>query len=92
MLVLPDVFGYSGQLPQILRKAGIRFFTTQKLSWNDTNPFPYNSFTWEGIDGSTVLAHCLPGEDYNCAVAPATKKRWGDVEISEIRGIGLAVS
>lgn len=53
----PDVFGYSAALPQILRQCGVEFFCTTKLSWNDTNYFPYDTFNWEGIDGSTVLAH-----------------------------------
>ncbi len=70
VLVLPDVFGYSAALPQILRKAGIEFFTTQKLTWNDTNRFPYNSFRWEGIDGSEVLAHFLPSESYGGSLLP----------------------
>lgn len=53
----PDVFGYSAALPQILRKSGVEFFCTTKLSWNDTNHFPYDTFHWQGIDGTTVLAH-----------------------------------
>ena len=71
VLVLPDVFGYSAALPQILRKGGIEFFTTQKLSWNDSNPFPYNSFRWEGIDGSEVLSHFLPAGNYGLINSPA---------------------
>ncbi len=53
----PDVFGYSAALPQILRQSGVEFFCTTKLSWNDTNHFPYDTFHWQGIDGTTVLAH-----------------------------------
>lgn len=56
-LWLPDVFGYSAALPQILRKAGIRSFFTAKLAWNDFNRFPHSTFRWRGIDGSEVLAH-----------------------------------
>ncbi|MDI7278285.1 MAG: alpha-mannosidase, partial [Anaerolineae bacterium] len=54
MLWLPDVFGYSGALPQILRGCGIRYFATAKIYWayNGGDPFPYSTFTWEGIDGS----------------------------------------
>lgn len=52
---LPDTFGYCASLPQILRHAGIRFFMTSKLNWNDTNPFPYDLFHWTGIDGTSVL-------------------------------------
>ncbi|MEX2117564.1 MAG: glycoside hydrolase family 38 C-terminal domain-containing protein [Bacteroidota bacterium] len=57
---LPDSFGFSWSLPQILAKSGIRYFFTTKLSWNDTTKFPYNSFHWKGIDGSKVLAHVPP--------------------------------
>ena len=61
----PDVFGYNGQLPQIMRGAGIDRFLTQKLSWNRFNPPPHHTFTWQGIDGSQVLAHFPPADTYN---------------------------
>lgn len=70
-LWLPDVFGYSGQLPQILRKAGVPYFLTQKLSWNKVNTFPHNTFIWRGLDGSEVLAHFPPENDYNARCRPA---------------------
>jgi len=54
---VPDVFGFSGALPQILRGAGVEFFSTHKMSWNDSTQFPYDTFHWTGIDGSSVLAH-----------------------------------
>jgi alpha-mannosidase len=66
----PDVFGYNAQLPQILKKTGHDFFMTQKLSWNLVNKFPHHSFVWEGLDGSTVLAHMLPEETYNGPASP----------------------
>ena len=57
---LPDVFGNSWILPQILKKSGVEFFVSNKMStWNDTNRFPHNNFIWRGIDGSDVLA-CVP--------------------------------
>ncbi|QHW31388.1 alpha-mannosidase [Paenibacillus rhizovicinus] len=62
MLWLPDVFGYSGNLPQIMRKSGIRYFASVKMFQtydNVVDPFPYNTFTWEGIDGSSVPVHLL---------------------------------
>ncbi len=62
---LPDAFGYSGNLPQILRSAGVRYFLTQKLSWNETDRFPHHTFYWQGIDGSEVLAHFPPTDTYN---------------------------
>lgn len=57
---LPDVFGNSWILPQILKKCGVDYFVSNKMStWNDTNRFPHNNFIWKGIDGSSVLA-CVP--------------------------------
>ncbi|ELW70646.1 Alpha-mannosidase 2C1 [Tupaia chinensis] len=61
---LPDTFGYSAQLPQIMRGCGIERFLTQKLSWNLVNSFPHHTFFWEGLDGSRVLAHFPPGDSY----------------------------
>jgi alpha-mannosidase len=61
----PDVFGYNGQLPQIMRLAGITRFLTQKLSWNRFTQPLYHTFDWEGIDGSKVLAHFPPANTYN---------------------------
>ena len=66
----PDVFGYNGQLPQIMRGAGITRFLTQKLSWNQFNKPHAHTFWWEGIDGSRVLTHFPPADTYNgnCSV------------------------
>ncbi|XP_055984737.1 alpha-mannosidase 2C1 isoform X3 [Sorex fumeus] len=61
---LPDTFGYSAQLPQIMLGCGIKYFLTQKLSWNLVNAFPHHTFLWEGLDGSRVLAHFPPGDSY----------------------------
>lgn len=58
-LWLPDVFGYSWALPQILKKAGIDTFMTTKISWNQYNRMPHDTFKWKGIDGSEVLTHFL---------------------------------
>lgn len=57
---LPDTFGYSAAIPQIMKGSDVDYFLTTKLSWNDTTPFPYETFNWEGIDGTTVLTH------FNC--------------------------
>ncbi|AXG81789.1 alpha-mannosidase [Streptomyces paludis] len=65
---LPDSFGYSGALPQLARRAGARWFLTQKISWNDTTVFPHHSFWWEGIDGSRVFTHFPPVETYAAEV------------------------
>jgi alpha-mannosidase len=64
-LWLPDVFGYSGALPQILKRSGMDYFLTQKISWSQFTVFPHHTFNWEGIDGSQVLSHFLPTNDYN---------------------------
>ena len=64
-LWLPDVFGYSGNLPQIAVKSGCPFFLTQKLSWNEFDTMPYHSFRWRGVDGSTLLVHFPPENNYN---------------------------
>jgi len=58
-LWLPDVFGYSAALPQLLKQTGIKYFMTTKISWNEYNKLPYDSFMWEGIDGSKVLTHFI---------------------------------
>ena len=70
LLWLPDVFGYSGSLPQIMRGCGIKYFSTAKIFWtyNGGEPFPYNTFNWEGIDGTAVLAHFCT--DYNSLPTP----------------------
>jgi alpha-mannosidase len=65
----PDVFGYSGALPQIMRGADIEFFLTQKLSWNQFNKPANSTFLWEGIDGSRVLVHFPPTDTYNAVVS-----------------------
>ena len=59
VLWLPDVFGYSGALPQIMKKSGIEYFMTTKLAWNQIDKIPYDTFFWKGIDGSTVFTHLI---------------------------------
>jgi alpha-mannosidase len=61
---LPDVFGYSAALPQILDKFGIKYFLTQKISWNQFNKFPHNTFWWQGIDGTKIWSHFPPTDTY----------------------------
>ncbi len=58
---LPDTFGYCASLPQLLRKAGLDYFMTTKMNWNDTNEFPYDLFHWTGIDGTSVLSYVCHG-------------------------------
>lgn len=64
---LPDTFGYSAAIPQILKGCGIRYFLTTKLTWNDTNEFPYDTFRWRGLDGSQVFVHF---NDIHCKPDP----------------------
>ena len=63
VLWLPDVFGYSAALPQILRKSGVDWFVTSKISWNDTDMMPYDTFLWKGIDGTGINAYFLTAQD-----------------------------
>jgi len=74
-LWLPDVFGYSAALPQILKKSGINYFMTTKLDWNQYNKIPNDTFMWRGIDGSEVFTHLVTTSDY--------KKQGSDVTFSE---------
>ena len=78
LMWLPDVFGYSGALPQIMAGCGIKYFSTQKIYWGaytGAEPFPFNTFWWEGIDGTAVLSHFH--NDYNALCSPDhTLRRW----------------
>lgn len=57
---LPDSFGFSWQLPQLLQQGGIRYFATQKLRWNDSTTFPHHWFWWQGLDGTAIASLTLP--------------------------------
>ena len=63
ILWLPDVFGYSAALPQILKKSDIDYFMTTKISWNQFNKLPYDTFMWKGIDGTEILTHFITTRD-----------------------------
>ncbi len=77
----PDVFGYSAALPQILRQAGVEYFLTTKIAWNDTTRFPYDTFRWKGIDGTEVLSHF---NKIHCFPDPKTLiEQWQDVQHKE---------
>ncbi|MFI0902381.1 alpha-mannosidase [Streptomyces sioyaensis] len=62
---LPDSFGYTAAFPQLARLAGVKWFLTQKLSWNQTDRMPHHTFWWEGIDGTRVFTHFPPVDTYN---------------------------
>ncbi|AEO53968.1 glycoside hydrolase family 38 protein [Thermothelomyces thermophilus ATCC 42464] len=73
---LPDTFGYSSQLPQLCRLAGMTRFLTQKLSWNNINRFPHTTFNWVALDGTQVICHMPPAETYTA------EAHFGDVKRS----------
>ncbi|WP_426404869.1 alpha-mannosidase [Streptomyces sp. R-07] len=68
---LPDTFGYNAAMPQLMKLAGIRWFLTQKISWNTTNRFPHHTFRWEGIDGTRIFSHFPPVDTYNAELTGA---------------------
>ena len=75
VLWLPDVFGYAWALPQLIKQAGLEYFFTIKISWNQYNRLPYDSFWWQGLDGTRVLTHFSPTPDggastYNALATP----------------------
>ncbi len=70
VLWLPDVFGYSAALPQILQKSGVDRFVTSKISWNETNQMPYDVFMWEGIDGTEIFSYFLTAQDRKLGQKP----------------------
>lgn len=92
---LPDVFGFSGNLPQILKKCGMDYFLTIKLSWNEHNKFPKRTFIWEGIDDSSVLVHMPPEGTYNSDISPWSIKKaieeYPEKDISDSFGMPFGV-
>jgi len=72
---LPDSFGYSAALPQLIAAAGSRWFLTQKISWNETNVMPHHTFAWEGIDGTRIFTHFPPVDTYNAELSGAELAR-----------------
>ena len=86
ILWLPDVFGYSAALPQILRKAELNICDL-KISWNDTNKLPYDSFLWKGIDGSEIFTNFLTAQDYPPDGVPVNYSCYnGDITPSMVKG------
>lgn len=72
VLWLPDVFGYSAALPQILMKSGVDKFVTSKIGWNESNRMPYDTFWWKGIDGTDIFAYFMTAQDKHRGVPTAT--------------------
>ncbi len=84
ILWLPDVFGYTWTLPQIMARSGVKYFMTTKISWNEFNRVPYDTFRWQGLDGTQVLSHFIttPSQSwfatYNGRLTAAeVKGTWG---------------
>ncbi len=71
VLWLPDVFGYSAALPQILQKSGVESFVTSKIGWSETNQMPYDTFWWQGIDGTDIFAFFMTAQDKHRGKEPA---------------------
>lgn len=89
-LWLPDVFGYTAALPQIIKKCGMDSFMTIKLSWNNINQFPHHTFIWHGLDDSRVLVHMPPEGDYNSNATPyAFEKIYNNYKEKKISDIAL---
>jgi alpha-mannosidase len=81
---LPDTFGYSANLPQIMDKSGLDYFVTSKLSWNDTDRHPYDTFFWRGIDGTVTKAQLITAQRYESDAVYTTYN--GDLSVSETMG------
>ncbi len=86
MLFLPDVFGYSAALPQILTKCGIDTFITSKISWNDTNTMPDDVFMWEGLDGTEIFTSFITTQGYKSLNPDRYTTYVGKLTPSEIKG------
>lgn len=87
ILWLPDVFGYSAALPQILKLCNIDYFMTTKISWNEYNKMPYDTFMWQGIDGTEILSYFITTIDYETAKSGAARTIYeGQINPSHIKG------
>jgi alpha-mannosidase len=81
---LPDTFGYSANMPQILEKSGLGYFLTSKLSWNDTDRHPYDTFFWRGIDGTETKAHLITAQEFESDEIFTTYN--SDMSVSQVMG------
>jgi alpha-mannosidase len=69
VLWLPDVFGYAWALPQLIKQAGLKYFMTIKIGWSQYNRLPYDTFLWQGIDGTQILTHFSTVREFGSAYA-----------------------
>jgi len=81
---LPDTFGYSANMPQILTRSGVEYFVTSKLSWNDTDRHPYDTFWWKGIDGTNTKAQLITAQKFDSDRIFTTYN--SDLSVSEVMG------
>lgn len=81
---LPDTFGYSANLPQVMARSGLEYFVTSKLSWNDTDRHPYDTFFWRGIDGTTTRAQLITAQKFDSEAIFTTYN--SDLSVSEVMG------
>lgn len=89
---LPDVFGNSWIMPQILKKSGVDYFVSNKMStWNDTNRFPHNNFIWQGIDGSQVYASVPPTHFISWNMPSQIQENWEAYQDKETGGQTLSM-
>jgi len=87
---LPDTFGFAASLPQIFRLAGLDTFITNKLWWNESNEFPHLYFRWRGIDGTEIVSHLTPGQEYNATNTPFELRRGMKIaERKDELGVGV---
>lgn len=91
VLWLPDAFGYSAALPQIMKKSGIRYFVTSKISWSEFNQIPFDTFMWKGIDGSEILTHFITTQDFSRDQYQSVEQKRqttyvGDITPSHVKG------
>ena len=87
VLWLPDVFGYSAALPQIMKKCGIDKFITSKIGWNESNKMPYDTFMWHGIDSTPIFTYFMTAQDKRKGQEPATNVTYNaKLNPSQLRG------
>lgn len=87
VLWLPDVFGYSAALPQIMNKCGIDKFITSKIGWNESNKMPYDAFIWHGIDNTPVFTYFMTAQDKHRGQEPATNVTYNaKLNANQLRG------
>lgn len=81
---LPDSFGYNAQIPQLARESGCDYWFTQKLSWSNINKFPHNTFMWTGLDGTQIITHMTPVDNYDsqCGVDDIRKGSWNNKNLN----------